>query len=90
MTGFRGGKFVNLGNAQHTAMYSFFCLNGALDLLYHYHAPLPPNLDYITASVSFAMEAILFSFHLHGRTPMDKQVPLTLIYTGAFSIHSIL
>ncbi|KAK4292515.1 hypothetical protein Pmani_034725 [Petrolisthes manimaculis] len=80
VTGFKGGKFVNLENAQHIVMYFFFCLNGVMDVLSHYGAPQPPHMDYVTACLAFAIEAVIFSHHLHGLTSMDIQMHKMLLY----------
>lgn len=62
-------------------MFAFFLINGVVDLLYFYGMPgLPPHLDYLSAILAFAMEGMLFMWHLHGRSPMDIQVHTFLTY----------
>lgn len=81
VTGLQGGQFVELGNAQHMAMFLFFLLNAVVDILY-FHRPqlLPPGLDYMTAILGFSMEGFLFVWHLHGRSEIDVQVHTFLLY----------
>ncbi len=74
VTGYDGGHFVHLGNAQHMTMFFFFGFNGLVDLCYHKKLGLPPNLDYVTATIGFGVEGFLFFNHLHGRPHMDIQV----------------
>ena len=74
-TGFRDGEFVNLMNGHHITMFSFFGLNAIVDILYSCKITfLPPDLDFITATLSFIVEGFLFAWHIHGRSPMDVQV----------------
>ncbi|XP_064119103.1 transmembrane protein 45B-like [Macrobrachium nipponense] len=79
-TGFEGGKFTHIGNAQHMTMFFFFGLNGVVDIIQHYRVPIPPDMDFISGVLAFSMEALLFYYHLHGRTPMDIQVHMLLFY----------
>ena len=70
------------GNLQHIMMYAFFAIHPVFEMLYHYNLKgLPPNLDYISAILAFAVEAFLFKEHLHGRSHMDVQVHTYLVYT---------
>ncbi|XP_065582958.1 transmembrane protein 45B-like [Artemia franciscana] len=80
ITGFENGQFVHYGNAQHITMFFFFGLNGIVDIIMFYTNFLPKKLDYLTASLGFAVEAFLFANHLHGRSSMDKQVHYYLNY----------
>lgn len=86
ITAFKNGRFTHLGNAQHMTMFFFFGLNGIVDILLHYRAPLPPAADYLSGTLAFCMEGLLFLYHLHGRTPMDVQVHMLLEYVIAGNI----
>ncbi|XP_045604475.1 transmembrane protein 45B [Procambarus clarkii] len=79
-TAFEEGQFKAIGNAQHMSMFFFFGLNGVLDVLTHYRMPLPPDMDFVSAALALSMEALLFYYHLHGRSPMDVQVHMLLFY----------
>ncbi|XP_070000043.1 transmembrane protein 45B [Penaeus vannamei] len=79
-TAFDAGKFTHIGNAQHMTMFFFFGLNGVMDVLTHYRIPVPPDMDYVSAVLAFSMEALLFYYHLHGRSHMDVQVHMLLFY----------
>lgn len=80
-TAFQDGKFVHYGNAQHITMYFFFALSGVVDILTFYGMTIPPDIDYISVILAFTMEALIFAYHLQGRTPMDVQVHMFLLYT---------
>ena len=70
---------------QHMTMFSFFFLNGLVDLLYHFRVPaMPKQLDYLSAVLAFAMEGVLFLWHLDGRSPLDVQVKYTLLHFFIF------
>lgn len=90
VTAFKDGHFAHLGNAQHMTMYFFFGLNGFVEILMHYRAPVPPALDYVSGALAFCMEGVLFLYHLHGRTPMDIQLHMLLVYVVAGNIISVI
>ncbi|XP_041351822.1 transmembrane protein 45B-like [Gigantopelta aegis] len=89
-TGMRNGQFVAIGNGQHATMFFFFGLTGIMDILVHYRAPLPPDVDYISNILAFAVEGLLFKFHLHGRTDLDVLLHTFLLYIIAASVFSLL
>lgn len=75
------GKFVAIHNGQHMTMFGFFAFNAIFELLYAYQVPgLPPDLDYLTGAIAFAIEGLLFIWHLHGRSHLDTQVHTFLVY----------
>ena len=82
ITGFKHGQFVHIGNGQHATMFFFFGLSGVVDVLAHYKitAVLPPGIDYVMAFLAFSVEALLFRFHLHGRTALDVLLHTLLLY----------
>nr|XP_053630223.1 transmembrane protein 45B-like isoform X1 [Cherax quadricarinatus]XP_053630224.1 transmembrane protein 45B-like isoform X1 [Cherax quadricarinatus] len=79
-TAFVDGVFVHFNNAQHMTIYFFFGLNGAMDIVTFYGGSIPQDLDYLSAILAFCVEALVFTYHLHGRTPMDVQVHMFLVY----------
>lgn len=80
ITGFKDGKFAHLGNGQHATMFFFFGLSGAVDILVHLRFPLPKDIDYVSSTLAFVVEDILFMFHLHGRSPLDMLIHTLLVY----------
>ncbi|XP_014675896.1 PREDICTED: transmembrane protein 45B-like [Priapulus caudatus] len=84
VTGFRDGKFVNYGNAQHSVMFLLFGLTGVVDVALHYHRGAPPGIDYAAGALAFTVEGLLFVQHLHGRTPLDRQLH-ELLYCTIFA-----
>ncbi|XP_014664451.1 PREDICTED: transmembrane protein 45B-like isoform X2 [Priapulus caudatus] len=81
ITAFQDGKFVHLGNAQHSSMYFFFALSGAIDVLVFYRVALPAGIDYVALCLGFFIEGLLFVQHLHGRSEMNVQLHVLLYYT---------
>jgi hypothetical protein len=55
-------------------------LSGAVDILVHHRAPLPKDAQYLIGALAFIVEAILFMFHLHGRTQFDVIIHTLLLY----------
>lgn len=75
------GNFVSIHNGQHMTMFGFFLFPVLFDLLYYYQVPgLPPDLDLASGALAFAVEGILFVWHLHGRNNIDIQVHTFLVY----------
>lgn len=80
VTGFKDGRFVHYGNLQHISMFSAFILLAIVEGMEFMKLPIPPKLGYATAFLAFAIEGILFSFHLHGRNSIDVTIHKLLIY----------
>lgn len=74
------GRFARIGNGQHATMFFAFGLSGLVDILVHHGAPLPQDIEYLIGCLAFIVEAVLFKFHLHGRTEMDVLVHTLLLY----------
>ncbi|PAA52749.1 hypothetical protein BOX15_Mlig011478g2, partial [Macrostomum lignano] len=81
VTAFENRQFTFFGNGQHATMYACFAMSGLVDILAHCKAPLPPGTDYAVCLMAFCVEAILFTFHLHGRTQIDVVLHTLLVYT---------
>ena len=68
-------SFTTTHNLQHIMMYAFFAIHPVFELGYYWRIDwLPPNLDYMSAILAYAMEAFLFHEHLLGRNSIDIQV----------------
>ena len=68
-------SFTTTHNLQHIMMYAFFAIHPVFELGYYWRIDwLPPNLDYMSAILAYAMEAFLFHEHLLGRSSIDIQV----------------
>lgn len=80
VTARHGGRFAYYGNGQHATMFFFFGLSGLVDILVHHRAPLPKGAEYLIGILAFVVEAMLFMFHLHGRTPFDVLIHTLLLY----------
>jgi len=55
-------------------------MSGVVDILVHHRAPLPQDIQYLVGCLAFVVEAVLFMFHLHGRTQMDVLIHTLLVY----------
>ncbi|CAH8506729.1 unnamed protein product [Schistosoma rodhaini] len=82
ITGFsKDWIFVNIGNAQHSTMFSLFGLSGAIELCIFYGIiKIPFQSEYLFHGIALWGELFLFVFHLHHRNPLD--VYLHLLLTG--------
>jgi hypothetical protein len=75
------GRFVTFGSGQHATMFFFFGLSGLADILVKLRTPLlPRGSEYLFGILALVVEALLFMFHLHGRSAMDVLVHTLLIY----------
>ena len=55
-------------------MFAFFWFTTIFELLYFYNVPaMPPFLDLATWAIAFAIEGVLFAWHLDGRNRLDIQ-----------------
>ena len=62
-------------------MYAFFAIHPVFELGYYWQIDwIPPNLDYLSAILAYAMEAFLFHEHLLGRSGIDIQVSCRVFY----------
>ena len=77
-------------NAQHATMLFMFGLTGVVDILIHYKAPIPPNMDYISMAIFLASEGLLFTFHLHGRKDLDVLLHTLIVYGTAANAAAVL
>ena len=81
------GHFIegNLNNYGHSTMYAFFALSGVIDLLTWYtRLPLPRGLGLLSLATAFAVEGMLFAFHLEGRPALDVRLH-TMLYGIIFA-----
>ncbi|XP_066277218.1 transmembrane protein 45B-like [Branchiostoma lanceolatum] len=72
-------QFHQLVIWQHITMYSFFALNGICDILIALRAPVPTGIDYVSLSMAYAVEGLLFFYHLHGRNDLDVRLHKLLV-----------
>ena len=81
-TAFEGGKFVHIHNLQHMLMYTAFGTAGfAAIKTWNKSSVLPHGSDYAALLLSLFVEALLFVFHLHGRSMIDIHVHQLLVIT---------
>ena len=90
VTGLNGGKFEYIGNGQHATMFFFFGLSGLVDILLYFKCPLPPFFDSAVLLAAFIVEALLFNFHLHGRSELDVVIHTLLLYVVYATIACLL
>lgn len=82
-TGFKGGRFVHMGNTQHVSMYLFYLFSGLVDVLTNCRFPFPTDTDYVGLLLAVTVEGLLFHFHLHGRAHLDVLIHTILVYVIA-------
>ena len=69
----------NLSFWQHSSMYVFFLLSGAVDLLAA--RTLPPRAGHLALAAAFLAEAFLFAFHLQGTAGVTDGLHLLLVFS---------
>ena len=58
------GNFIGLNHLQHMSIFGIFVVHGVIDLLHRYEMPfMPPNLDFISASIAFFWYGLAFYYH---------------------------
>uniref|UniRef100_A0A673N2H0 Transmembrane protein 45B-like n=1 Tax=Sinocyclocheilus rhinocerous TaxID=307959 RepID=A0A673N2H0_9TELE len=73
-------NWEQLMNWQHTTMYLFFAIAGAISLTVHSTDIAPLALDRMLLGLAFFNEGFLFLYHLHGRDMLDVHVHTLLLY----------
>lgn len=68
------------GNTQHMTMYSAFLLQSIVNIMIYHGVELPAKLGHVLFSLAFAVEAFLFSFHLHAKEVVEVNLHILLIY----------
>ena len=91
ITGFEHGTFTHYSNLQHITMYVAWIIATISSLLCHYKVTgVPKGFDYLTFALALFIEGLLFTFHLHGRSPLDIIVHQFLIIVIVVSFFTIL
>lgn len=75
-----GQHWEFLMNWQHSTMYMFFGLAGAMSLIVHTTDAAPLALDRLMIAIAFFNEGFLFLYHLHGRLMLDVHVHQLLLF----------
>ncbi|XP_055331975.1 transmembrane protein 45B-like [Paramacrobiotus metropolitanus] len=78
-----GSHGIGPNNIQHMTMYTAFAVHAVSELLQSYRrSALPVTLPtaYLTLILAYTAEALLFMFHVHGRSMLDMQVHTLLVY----------
>ena len=85
-----GARFVddNLNNWQHAAMYSAFAFSGACALALA--QPLARVVGFLTLAQAFAVELLLFWFHLRMQTGLVAEVHVCLCLAVAGCVVAVL
>ena len=73
-------KFARPNKFAHSTMYSFFAFSGLVELLNYYKVThFSCATEYGLLALSFTIEGMLFTFHLHGRDEFDVRIH-TMLY----------
>lgn len=87
---FSDGEFIDLNRFYHMCLYSTFALSGIIDLV-SLCIKLPRVTSQLFLCFAFYSEALLFSFHIHGRNLFNSGVhQLLLIFVIANAFFSTL
>ncbi|CAF1138165.1 unnamed protein product [Adineta ricciae] len=73
-------------NAQHVTMFFSFGFASLIEVLVHAKYDLPKGIDFIANIFAFAIEGVLFHFHLHGRDEINIHTHTLLVYNIAFCV----
>uniref|UniRef100_A0A8D0E548 Transmembrane protein 45B n=1 Tax=Salvator merianae TaxID=96440 RepID=A0A8D0E548_SALMN len=76
--------WVKLMNWQHSTMYLFFGISGAMDILTYSSIKVPIGLDRLGLSVALFVEGFLFYYHVVNRPMLDQHIH-SLLLTAIFS-----
>lgn len=88
--GFFDGHFGDLNRFYHICLYSTFVLSGVVDLI-SLRVNLPRATSQLFLCFAFYSEAVLFSFHTHGRDLFNNTVHyFLLIFVVACSVFATL
>ena len=77
------GRSLDVTTAHHVTMYCFFGLAGAFKLLHPVLKGLVPwieEVEYLVLIMAFAVQALLFKFHLIGRDILDTMLHTYSLY----------
>ena len=84
------GRFFGLSRFYHVCLYSTFSLSGIIDLV-SLCVKLPRAVSQLFLCFAFYAEALLFSFHVHGRDPFNNAVhQLLLIFIVSCGVFATL
>ena len=78
--GFFDGHFGDLNRFYHICLYSTFVLSGVVDLI-SLRVNLPRATSQLFLCFAFYSEAVLFSFHTHGRDLFNNTVTISWSYS---------
>ncbi|CAF3957387.1 unnamed protein product [Rotaria sp. Silwood1] len=76
---------IGTANANHMAMLFGFFLGSCVEILVHYKVPLPKRINQVMGVLAFAIEGLMFLFHLHARGIVDIHIHQLLVVTIACS-----
>ena len=83
-------EFTRPNRFSHATMYAFFAFSGLIEILNVYGVVrFSKEAEYTSLALAFAVEGILFAFHLHGRDMFDVRIHTLLyiiIYTTALVV----
>ena len=75
--------FVHLNNFEHATMFSLFFIVGlitVIDSMVSSSLQFPVGIDRLALALAYAVEGLLFFYHLDGRPGMDVRLHELLIY----------
>ncbi|RUS84440.1 hypothetical protein EGW08_007824, partial [Elysia chlorotica] len=80
----------HMNNWQHATISLPFILSGITELLLHYGVPILPGWDYAANACFFLVEAMVFYFHLHGRSALEQRLHVLFILAVLMALFTVL
>ncbi|KAL1482884.1 hypothetical protein MTO96_013388 [Rhipicephalus appendiculatus] len=80
---FGGDGVIDAASAQHKSVYTFYMLDGIVDVAYNAGFPCPPNTDYAALVLAVISEGLQFYLHVHGRPHLDLMIHTLMVYIVA-------
>ncbi|XP_070808524.1 transmembrane protein 45B-like [Pituophis catenifer annectens] len=71
--------WVKLMNWQHSTMYLFFLISGAVDIVTYSSTLMPAGLDRFMLGIALFVEGFLFKYHISQRPMLDQHVHSMLL-----------
>uniref|UniRef100_A0A131YWQ9 Dermal papilla derived protein n=1 Tax=Rhipicephalus appendiculatus TaxID=34631 RepID=A0A131YWQ9_RHIAP len=87
---FGGDGVIDAASAQHKSVYTFYMLDGIVDVAYNAGFPCPPNTDYAALVLAVISEGLQFYLHVHGRPHLDLMIHTLMVYIVAALVTCLL
>ncbi|KAK3691049.1 hypothetical protein RRG08_049353 [Elysia crispata] len=86
----KGQDKSHMNNWQHVTISLPFILSGVTELLLHYGVPIMDGWDYAANACFFLVEAMVFYFHLHGRSLLEQRLHVLFILAVVMALLTVM